>query len=165
VVDQAWRRDIVRFVSNIPLSDFQPDSIPFGLYGPVPQCEPYSGFVCHGDELPYVFNTLTYAAGLMPDSLQKPVRNADLLLAQQMVSAWGQFAKTLTMPSGWRLYSGGGGQLYTWGGSTGGSMYGGMESGANCKALWYTVPPLSTGSARRARTLPAAARAPRHTER
>jgi carboxylesterase type B len=130
----------------------QPDSL--GIYGylfvqppvfnlapTVDACVPAAGNVCHTFELPYVFNTLGYAAS-QPGSGQPS--QADSALARQMAAAWTSFAKNPAAPpaSGWQPYTPNG-ALYVWGGSNGGTMLQGWSTARNCTGLWYTLPPLA----------------------
>jgi para-nitrobenzyl esterase len=129
----------------------QPDSIPvFGYlfvqppvfnHPPpaVPPCVPQAGNVCHTYELPYVFNNFAYWAA-QPGSGQPAA--ADSALAQAMSAAWVSFATTLGPPTaGWQPYTANGG-LYTWGGTSSGTMLQGWSGARNCTALWDSVPPL-----------------------
>jgi para-nitrobenzyl esterase len=63
-------------------------------------CWPSQHHVCHGNELPYVFNTLAYYLG---DSIQP----GDQQLANSMTKAWAEFAKSPLAPgSDWTQFSG-----------------------------------------------------------
>jgi carboxylesterase type B len=95
--------------------------------------------VCHTYELPYVFNNFAYWAA-QPGSGQPAA--ADSALAQAMSAAWVSFATTLGPPTaGWQPYTANGG-LYTWGGTSSGTMLQGWSGARNCTALWDSVPPL-----------------------
>ncbi|MEO5335878.1 MAG: carboxylesterase family protein [Magnetospirillum sp. WYHS-4] len=107
------------------------------IYNPFPAspaCSVASGNVCHGAELPYVFNTLNVVAD--------PVPPANAQLAQAMAAAWSGFAANLSVPAAWTAYTKNGG-LYVWNsGASGGQMLPGMATTANCQQLWYGIPPL-----------------------
>ncbi|MBF0327304.1 MAG: carboxylesterase family protein [Alphaproteobacteria bacterium] len=105
----------------------------FNSYPTVPTqaCAPGNGQVCHGNELPYVFNTL--------NQFVQPVPAADAALAQAMGQAWTSFAANLTPPAGWTRYAANG-QVQLFQGS-GGTMAPGPAQSSNCTALWDKVSP------------------------
>jgi para-nitrobenzyl esterase len=69
---------------------FQRSPVPFNPFPKFPECSAARGTVCHGDELPYVFNTL---AAIDSTHAGAPVQPDDRSLARQMAAAWGNFAK------------------------------------------------------------------------
>lgn len=131
----------------------------FNLYNGVEACDPaYQSYACHAYELPYVFNTLTYAAGLNGNKLQ-PTR-ADSLIAQRMARAWGSFATDPTRPpvDPWSAYNPEKGTLYVFTGSENGTSDQSymqptgqttLSASANCTALWYTMPPLNSARSKK----------------
>lgn len=102
----------------------------YSTYGPnVPACTASSGNVCHGNELPYVFNTLS--------NFVSPVAAADATLAQAMGNAWTTFATTLQPPN-WTPYSPASPSIRTLGSGPAPSS---LASAANCPDLWANLPP------------------------
>ncbi|MEX0760596.1 MAG: carboxylesterase family protein, partial [Tistlia sp.] len=61
-------------------------------------CAPATGNVCHGNELPYVFNTLGTVA--------KPVRPDDQSLATALAGAWTAYARTGVPGPDWPVFDG-----------------------------------------------------------
>ncbi len=103
----------------------------YDTYGAgVPACTAASGNVCHGNELPYVFNTL--------GNNVNPVPAADAALAQTMGAAWTTFATTLQAPS-WTAYSPAAGAAVRTLGS--GPAPASLAAAANCPNLWANLPP------------------------
>lgn len=103
----------------------------YDTWGPeVPACTQASGNVCHGAELPYVFNTL-------PNYLN-PVPPANAALAQTMATAWTTFATTLQVPN-WTPYSPATGSAIRTLGS--GPAPASLAQAANCPGLWQYLPP------------------------
>lgn len=102
----------------------------YATYGAaVPACTAASGNVCHGNELPYVFNTLGNSG---------PVPPADAALAQAMGNAWTTFAATLQAPN-WQTYSpAAGAAIRTFGA---GAAPASLAIAANCPGLWANLPP------------------------
>lgn len=102
----------------------------YDTYGAgVPACTAASGNVCHGNELPYVFNTL--------GNNVNPVPTADAVLAQTMGNAWTAFASTLQAP-GWTTYSPAAPTIRTFGSGAAPSS---LATAANCPGLWQYLPP------------------------
>lgn len=128
---------------------FQRSPVPFTPFPRYPECSSARGTVCHGDELPYVFNTLAAVDSAHSGS---PVQPEDRSLARQMAAAWGNFAKRPTQApvAGWTPYTPGGG-LYSWSGDRNGPMITTVASDAHCTQLWYTMYPLAPGSVTSAR--------------
>lgn len=124
---------------------FERSPIPFTMYTNVEECSVQSGMVCHANELPYVFNTLSWADTFY---VSAGLQAADTSLARQMAAAWGNFAKRPTQPpvSGWTPYTPSG-SVYSWSGITNGPMVANVASTANCPALWFNLYPLKSGTA------------------
>jgi para-nitrobenzyl esterase len=133
--------------------------IPFNLYGSLDDCTPATGWVCHADELPYVFNSLAYANPLYGNKVA--VQTADTAVANGMQRAWTAFATNpyAAPAAGWTAYTAASPGLYAWG-STGSPMLSTLPSTANC-SLWQRVPPLGAGYS----AAPAARRQARRTVR
>jgi para-nitrobenzyl esterase len=126
---------------------FQPPSVPFMLYNGVTQCSAARDMVCHGDELPYVFNTLGWADTAVAGGA--PITDADTSLARQMGTAWGNFAKRPTQSpvNGWGSYSTANRTVFSWAGVQNGPMVSVTTgaTGASCP-LWFNLYPLKAGS-------------------
>lgn len=124
----------------------------------VAACAPgKNGNVCHGNELPYVFNTLGTAYAVYTRGSQPPPP-ADQALAQTMAAAWASFvnspaspapwtpvaASGAQLPTAWTPYAGLSSSLSQW--STAGSPSSlpasSIDSAAHCTALWNTVAPI-----------------------
>jgi carboxylesterase type B len=133
---------------------FRRSPVPVQLYDgdTIPACKPSTGAVCHADELPYVFNTLSYADTLNGNTT-KPT-TLDYTVAGQMGLLWGYFAKNLTMPPGTQQLPGW--QPYTKNGSVmafGAAlpvMYDGLPAASNCPRPWSNIYPLGPIGSRRA---------------
>jgi len=115
-------------------------------------CAPFSAEpaiqnACHTFELPYVFNTLSATNAT-------PIPLANTQLAQRISRHWASFAHSLDPGGDWRPYrahsapeDGKNIEIL----STGAAATGALSvppdplAGANCKALWATLPPF-TGS-------------------
>jgi para-nitrobenzyl esterase len=137
---------------------FQRSPIPFTMYRNTEECSAESGMVCHANELPYVFNTLSWAdTAYASTALQAP----DTSLARQMASAWGNFAKRPTQSpvSGWTPYTTNG-SVYSWSGTSNGPMVTNVASTANCTQLWFNQFPLKPGSVSTADAGPASTAPP-----
>jgi carboxylesterase type B len=94
--------------------------------------------VCHGAELPYVFDTLDVIA-----TAQDRPRPDDRALAQSMNAAWFAFAANPRAPGGpWMAYEKGGKVLEWKGGATSGAD---LDALANCSALWLKTAPYRAG--------------------
>jgi hypothetical protein len=74
-----------------PYFSLYPPSIPAGA-----ACAATNNFVCHGNELPYVFNNLNAVYGT-PNPGDQP-------LSTEMVQLWANFSKQQAMPSWWSSY-------------------------------------------------------------
>lgn len=107
--------------------------------------------VCHGYELPYVFNNLTAAQNNINNLSSAIPTASDSTLAVQMAQTWTRFATNPSAPpaAGWSPYTTASDSLYTWGGPSTGTMQSGLSQSANCQALWNTIPPLGPSSATR----------------
>jgi para-nitrobenzyl esterase len=119
---------------------FARDTVPFKMW-PAGPCS-LATSVCHGYEIPYVFNTLAQA-----DTVNGGTGKPDIIdwgLAAAMSAAWGSFAKTHRFPTalGWTQYSAANGTLFRWAGLSNGTVST-LPTTANCKALWYGIYPLS----------------------
>jgi len=101
-------------------------------------CAPETGHVCHGNELPYVFDTVDLIPNYKMNATDQP-------LADAMNAAWAAFAKSPTSPGApWTSYA-----------STGSASFGtaiqfnGTDSSpvaigtiTNAESLWSKLPPL-----------------------
>jgi para-nitrobenzyl esterase len=124
----------------------------FAMYDTVSVCLPgASGNVCHGVELPYVFNTFAYVDSVtVADSIRvrgqllvpKPTA-ADSALAVRMGKAWTSFAKgRAPLGDDWAPYTGGANAtLYRFGGPANGQALTSLSSDATCQ-MWNKMPPL-----------------------
>lgn len=123
---------------------FERSPVPFMLYNDVTPCSSATGMVCHGDELPYVFNTVAWADTAVEGGAT--VAAADTSLARQVATAWGNFAKDPTQApvSGWAPYSSSTRNVWSWSGTQNGGMVP-VSPGANC-LLWFHQYPLKSGS-------------------
>jgi para-nitrobenzyl esterase len=63
-----------------------------------PACAPSTGNVCHGAELPFVFNTLA--------SVATTIRPEDQALATAMTGAWTRYARTGSPGEDWPVFDG-----------------------------------------------------------
>jgi para-nitrobenzyl esterase len=118
---------------------FTQSPVPFDMWGAKSPCTTSLG-VCHGYELPYVFNTLA-AADTTNGNTATPTPT-DWQLAAAMAQAWGSFAKTHTFANvAWTPYTTNG-AFYDWRGATTG-MTSGLAASANCTGLWYGIYPLA----------------------
>ncbi|HWA92321.1 MAG TPA: carboxylesterase family protein [Rhizomicrobium sp.] len=100
-------------------------------------CEPTTAMVCHGNELPYVFNNL---AAVSPPYTSYMPTGSDQPLASQMTLAWLAFAgSTNGEPAGWMKYVPGG-DVGIFG--SGPSMPN-LATGAYC-SMWNTYAPYPT---------------------
>jgi para-nitrobenzyl esterase len=142
----------------------------FAMWDTISACLPgVSGNVCHGVEIPYVFNTFGYVDSVtVADSIRiagggllvpKPTA-ADSALAVQMGTAWTNFAKgRQPLGTSWAPYTGGSGAtLYRFGGANNGQALTTLRTAANCQQLWNGMPPLggTVQAAARAEAPPAA---------
>lgn len=127
----------------------------------VEACSPGSGNVCHGAEIPYVFNTLdaVYAAYIHGTQPPPPDNRA---LAQTMAAAWSSFvnnpaqpapwtpspgrgSEITTLPGSWTPYTGLASSLAQWStapGSPARISASAIDSASNCSALWDKVAPI-----------------------
>jgi carboxylesterase type B len=97
--------------------------------------------VCHGAELPYVFDTLDVAA--TPND--RP-RASDRKLAEAMNAAWFTFAENPTAPGKpWIAYDGQG-KVVEWSGDGVGAVD--LDGPASCSALWLRALPYRGGGRR-----------------
>ena len=121
--------------------------VPFNLYGSNTDCTPATGWVCHADELPYVFNTIGFVNPLYGN--KAAIQTADTTVANAMGRAWVQFATNpyAAPASGWTAYTAASPALYQWGGSGSSPMTTEVASNANCSTMWSRVPPLGRGYA------------------
>jgi para-nitrobenzyl esterase len=125
----------------------------FAMWDTISACLPgVAGNVCHGVEIPYVFNTFAYADSVtVADSIPsgsgylvpKPTA-ADSALAVRMGKAWTNFAKgRQPLGTSWAPYTGGSGAtLYRFGGPGDGQALTTLSTAANCRQLWNGIPPL-----------------------
>ena len=94
--------------------------------------------VCHGNELPYVFDTLD----AVTTAIYRP-RPADRSLAEAMNMAWFAFAQNPSAPGEpWIGYDGRGRAL-SWNGEGNGEAD--LDKLANCRSLWLQAPPYLGG--------------------
>jgi para-nitrobenzyl esterase len=92
--------------------------------------------VCHGAELPYVFDTLDAVA----KDNDRP-RASDRSLAEAMNAAWFAFAENPANPGKpWRAYDGHG-HVVEWSGDRNGAAD--LDGPASCSALWLRALPYS----------------------
>jgi carboxylesterase type B len=96
--------------------------------------------VCHGAELPYVFDTLDAVA----TANERP-RAADRALAEAMNAAWFAFAENPAAPGEpWIAYDGRG-KVLEWSGD--GKEVADLDGPANCSALWLRALPYRRAAA------------------
>ena len=96
--------------------------------------------VCHGAELPYVFDTLDAVA-----TADDRPRAADRKLADAMNAAWFAFAKNPAAPGEpWVAYDGRG-KVLEWGGE--GDGVADLDGPASCSALWLHALPYTRAGA------------------
>lgn len=112
----------------------------FDLFSGLPSCSVASGNVCHGAELPYVFNTLANIVYSVPA--------ANATFATAVGTAWANFA-TYGNPNGsgtantpWPAYVSGTANVNVLNAS-GNTVTTSLAGSANCTALWDGIPPLS----------------------
>lgn len=112
---------------------------------PIPTANPKAAkanpsYVCHANELPYVFSTL----GFITSNSTFTANPNDQPLAGAMNTAWVNFAKgQTTAATGWTAYAAGAGGTSTlWNyGSQQGYQTVGLDAFANCSALWLKTAP------------------------
>jgi para-nitrobenzyl esterase len=103
-------------------------------------CEPTTGNVCHGDELPYAFNTLASVSRPMQPG-EKPVyapTSGDHYIADRMTEAWAQFATDPTSPSSWQRYDDKH-EVVLWNATD--AKHVDLDAFSSCSALWLKAKP------------------------
>lgn len=127
-----------QFTQQVPFDLYRTGTTPPGT--PVPACASDAApntNVCHGDELPYVFNTILTVA--------PSAGSADTQLATSMNAAWASFAKNPASPgSGWTAYTPfdpktqTGGSVGLWNSSGSGTVP--LATNSNCQIFLTTSP-------------------------
>lgn len=130
-------------------------------YTPLPGCLRANGNVCHGNELPYVFNTIN-AAYSANNNTSNSAPAGDQALAQTMAAAWASFVNNpngpaawsavstayANLPTAWTAYTGSSPSLTQWNSGVTSSTQTvtaqSISSAANCPGLWNTIPPISS---------------------
>ncbi|HET7463071.1 MAG TPA: carboxylesterase family protein [Longimicrobium sp.] len=145
VADTSTAARISNAAASLPVYAYRFEQHPFfNLYAGVTACTPGADTfnICHAYELPYVFHSLAWAQAQNWNTAQPTP--ADAAVSDAMVTAWTAFAANpgQAPAQGWQAYTPGG-ATYLFGGSGGGQMQGGLANGANCSALWSTLPPLN----------------------
>jgi para-nitrobenzyl esterase len=108
-------------------------------------CAPGQDHVCHGSELPYVFNNFTSIENNSNGKYQP--QDSDRGLATKMSTAWSNFATVpnngTPLPAPWVKYSASTTQAFVLNGSSSGSVD--IDTTRHCTANWFDLPvPLFT---------------------
>lgn len=103
-------------------------------------CAPEYGQVCHGDELAFLFDTLTVTSAEFDGIL--PVPAADQALATRMGAAWTSFARDQAMPGPWQPYRPGKGAAMVLNSKSPGMVdTATLKEQAHCTRLWDPLYP------------------------